>query len=60
VNVLQPAPWQRSNKYPVTPPLSVEAVHDTLICVLAGAVAVRFDGTEGAIVSAVVALAVLE
>jgi hypothetical protein len=43
--------------------LSVEAVHDKLICVVEAAVAVRFVGAVGGVVSAgvwVVALAVFE
>ena len=57
------APEQRSTLYPVTPTLSVEAVHDKLICVVEAAVAVRFVGAVGGVVSAaacVVALDVLE
>jgi hypothetical protein len=43
--------------------LSVEAVHDKLICVVEAAVAVRFVGAVGGVVSGdvwVVALAVFE
>jgi hypothetical protein len=57
------APEHRSTLYPVTPTLSVEAVHDKLICVVEAAVAVRFVGAVGGVVSAaagVVALAVFE
>jgi hypothetical protein len=59
----QAAPEQRSTLYPVTPTLSVEAVHAKLICELEAAVAVRFAGAVGGVVSAaagVVALDVLE
>ena len=57
------APVQRSTLYPVTPTLSVDAVHDKLICVVEAAVAVRFVGAVGGVVSAaagVVVLAVFE
>ena len=57
------APEHRSTLYPVTPTLSVDAVHDKLICVVEAAVAVRFVGVLGGVVSAaasVVALAVFE
>jgi hypothetical protein len=59
----QAAPEQRSTLYPVTPTLSVEAVHARLICVVDAAVAVRFVGAVGGVVSggvSVVALAVFE
>ena len=49
--------------YPVTPTLSVEAVQDKLICEVGAAVAVRFVGAVGGVVSGVagvVALAVFE
>jgi len=49
--------------YPVTPTLSVEAVHVRLICEVDAAVAVRFVGAVGGVVSGgvcVVALAVFE
>jgi len=61
--VVHPAPEQRSTLYPVTPTLSVEAVHDKLICVVDAAVAVRFVGAVGGVVSVaagVVALDVFE
>ena len=57
------APEQRSTLYPVTPTLSVEAVQDKLICEVEAAVAVRFVGAVGGVVSGVagvVALAVFE
>lgn len=47
----QPAPWHRSTLYPVTPTLSVEAVHERLICELEAADAARFVGADGGIVS---------
>ncbi len=59
----QAAPVQRSTLYPVTPTLSVDAVHDKLICDVEAAVAVRFVGAVGGVVSpaaGVVALAVFE
>ena len=62
-NAAHPLPWQRSIVYPVTPTLSVAAVHARLIWLLLAAVAVRFDGAVGACVSGaagVVAVAVLE
>ena len=40
--------------------MSVEAVHDKLICEVLAAVAVKPDGADGGTVSAVVALAVFE
>jgi hypothetical protein len=49
--VEQPAPWQRSTLYPVTPTLSVEAVQERLILVSEATVAVRLAGAEGGIVS---------
>ena len=48
----QPEPEHRSTLYPVTPTLSVEAVHDKLICDVEAAVAVRFVGAVGGVVSA--------
>ena len=45
------APEQRSTLYPVTPTLSVEAVHDKIICVLEAAVPTRFVGAVGGVVS---------
>ena len=59
-NVEQPEPWQRSNWYPVTPTLSVDAVQTRLIWLVLTAVAVRFKGTDGATVSAVAAVAMFE
>jgi hypothetical protein len=53
VKALQPAPWHRSTRYPVTPTLSVDAVHATLIWLLPLAAAVRFVGAVGGCVSAV-------
>jgi hypothetical protein len=47
-----PTPEQRSTLYPVTPTLSVEAVQDKLICVVEAAVATRFVGALGGVVSA--------
>src|SRR5438128_11608636 len=41
----------RNILYPDTPTLSVEALHERLICVLETAGAVRFAGTDGAVVS---------
>src|SRR5438128_10066327 len=54
VKPVHPLPWQRSTRYPVTPTLSVEAVHARLIWLLLAAVAVRFDGAVGGLVSGVV------
>jgi hypothetical protein len=54
---------QRSTLYPVTPTLSFEAVQDKLICVVEAAVAVKFVGAAGGVVSGgvwVVAFAVFE
>src|SRR5213594_4377189 len=48
---VHPLPWHRSTKYPVTPTLSVEAVHARLIWLLLAAVAVRLDGAVGGLVS---------
>ena len=48
---MQPGPEHRSTLYPVTPTLSVEAVQDKLTCVVEAAVAVRFVGALGALVS---------
>jgi hypothetical protein len=63
-NEEQLAPLQRSTLYPVTPTLSVEAVHERLICVpLTAAVAFKFVGADGGVVSetaGVVAEAVFE
>jgi hypothetical protein len=47
----QPAPWQRSTLYPVTPTLSVEAVQERLIWVLEAAVAAKLVGAVGGVVS---------
>ena len=60
--LLQPAPWQRSTRYPVTPTLSVDAVQLKLIWVPLTAVALRLPGVLGGCVSGevVVALAVFE
>ena len=60
---VQPAPWQRSTRYPVTPTLSVEAVQLRLIWVALAAVAVSPDGVDGGVVSGaagVVAVAIAE
>ena len=51
VKLLQPAPSQRSTRYPTTPTLSVAAVHDISIWLLLTAVAVRSDGAVGGVVS---------
>src|SRR2546428_13199901 len=48
---VHPLPWQRSTRYPATPTSSVEAVHARLIWLLLAAVAVRFDGAVGGVVS---------
>ena len=59
----QPVPEQRSILYPVTPTLSVEAVQERLTCVAEAAVAVKFVGAVGGVVSGaagVVALPVFE
>ena len=47
-------PWQRSTLYPVTPKLSVDAVHDRSIWDEETAEAERFAGAEGAVVSIIV------
>lgn len=47
----QPPPEQRSTLYPVTPTLSVDAVQTRLICVADAAVAVKFVGAVGGVVS---------
>lgn len=49
----QPAPKHRSTLYPATPTLSVDAVQERLICVAKVAVAVKFAGVDGGIVSGV-------
>src|SRR2546422_2208127 len=49
--LVQPAFWQRSTRYPVTPTLSVDAVQARLIWLADAAVAVRLDGAEGGVVS---------
>jgi hypothetical protein len=49
---VQVEPAHRSTRYPVTPTLSVEAVHVNPICELDDAVAARFAGAEGGVVSA--------
>lgn len=49
---VHPTPEQRSTLYPVTPTLSVEAVQERLICVVEAAVALRFAGAIGGVVSA--------
>jgi hypothetical protein len=46
-----PAPWHFSTLYPVTPTLSVDAVHDRLICAGEAAVAVKLAGAVGGVVS---------
>ena len=46
------APEHRSTLYPVTPTLSVEVVQERLICAAETAVAVRFVGALGGVVSA--------
>ena len=53
VKLAQPAPAQRSTLYPVTPTLSVEAVHVRLIDVAKIAVAVKFAGAVGGVVSCI-------
>src|SRR2546422_9134973 len=61
--LVQPAFWQRSTRYPVTPTLSVDAVQARLIWLADAAVAVRLDGAEGGVVSGgagVTALATFE
>jgi hypothetical protein len=45
------APEQRSTLYPVTPTLSVDAVHDKLTCAGEAAVAVKLVGAVGGVVS---------
>jgi len=47
----QPVPEQRSTLYPVTPTLSVDAVHDKLTCAGEAAVAVKLVGAVGGVVS---------
>jgi hypothetical protein len=47
-----PGPWHLSTLYPVTPTLSVDAVQARLICVVVAAVAVKFVGGVGGVVSA--------
>jgi hypothetical protein len=47
----QPVPEQRSTLYPVTPTLSVEAVHVRLIDVAKVVVAAKFAGAVGGAVS---------
>jgi hypothetical protein len=49
----QPAPEHRSTLYPATPTLSVDAVQERLICVAKVAVAVKFAGVDGGVVSGV-------
>src|SRR5277367_5756505 len=51
-----PAPEHRSNLYPVTPTLSVDAVQERSICVAKVAVAVKFDGAVGGVVSGIPAV----
>jgi hypothetical protein len=46
-----PDPWHLSTLYPVTPTLSVEAVQARLICVADAAIAVKFVGGVGGVVS---------
>ena len=59
-NVVQLAPVQRSIRYwLMVPPVSVEAVHDRLICVGPEAVADRLPGAVGEL-AGVVAEAVFE
>jgi hypothetical protein len=48
---VHPVPEHRSTKYPVTPTLSVAAVHARLICVAPAAVAVSPVGAVGGVVS---------
>jgi hypothetical protein len=48
---MHPTPWQRSSRYAVTPTLSVEAVQERLICEDDTAVAERFRGAVGGVVS---------
>ena len=49
--VVQPLPWQRSTRYPVTPTLSVEAVQERLICEELAGAAIKLDGAVGGVVS---------
>src|SRR2546422_9890328 len=56
--LVQPAFWQRSTRYPVTPTLSVDAVQARLIWLAVAAVAVRLDGAEGGVVSGAAAIGV--
>ena len=61
--LVQPAPWQRSSRYAVTPTLSVDAVQLRLIWLVETAAADRPLGAVGGVVSGaacVVALAVFE
>ena len=51
LKVVQVEPWHRSTLYPVTPTLSVEAVHERLIWDEETAEAERLVGMEGAVVS---------
>ena len=62
VKLPQPAPEQRSTRYPVTPTLSVEAPQDRSTSLALAAFALSVPGCVGGCVSGVgvVALAVLE
>ena len=60
VKAVQPAPWQRSTRYSVTPTSSVLAVHESVICELETAVALRPVGVEGGVVSGGGGVAVLQ
>src|SRR5437870_10848881 len=51
VKPVHPLPWHRSTRYPVTPTLSVEAVHPRLIWLLLAAVALKSEGGVGGVVS---------
>src|SRR2546425_13121288 len=59
VKLVQPAFWQRSTRYPVTPTLSVDAVQARLIWLADAAVAVRLDGAVGGVVSGTSAIGVV-
>ncbi len=45
--LVQPTPWQRSTRYPVTPTLSVAAPQLRLTPELPAAVAVNVPGADG-------------
>jgi len=51
VKLEHPAPWHLSTLYPVTPTLSVDAVHDKLTCAGEAAVAIKLAGAVGGVVS---------